>query len=140
MDYLRRFVLWLISGFGAALGVALVVWGYTEIWELKRKAEVEASLPVNSVAVTAVEPIAIPKELTVAAVLTNNAEVSVGVSLRLVVVHAGKVIFECGDTHAGAPAPGKSARVQVNCSGVERENVPAGATFEVRVSEVTPVR
>jgi hypothetical protein len=139
MDYLRRFILWFLSGLGASLGVTLVVMGYTELSDLKRKAEFAATLPSSSVTLTEVEPIALPKELTVSAILTNNAAVSVGVRVRLVILQANKVVFECDDSHPETPAPGISSRIQISCQGVDRENVPSGATFEVRVSRVFPV-
>jgi len=140
MDYFRRFILWFLSGLGAALGVAFVIWGYNEASAIKRASETGSALPSTSVTVAAVEPVALPKELTVAANLTNNAQVDVGVWLQLVVMQGSKVVFECDRSHPDTPAPGKTNRVQVSCHGVERERVPPDATFEVRVSRVFPVR
>ena len=140
MDYLRRFMLWFLSGLGAALGVSLVIWGYNEASSMKRESERDSALPSTSVTVAAIEPIALPKELTVAANLTNNAKVDVGVWLQLVVLQGSRVVFECNRSHPDTPAPGKTNRVQVSCHGVEREQVPSDATFEVRVSKVFTVR
>lgn len=139
MDYLRRFILWFLSGLGAALGVALVIWGYNEASAIKRASDIGPTLPSTSVTVTAIEPIALPKELTVAANLTNNAQVDVGVHLQLVVLQGSKVVFECERSHPNTPAPGKTIRIQVSCRGVERERVPSDATFQVHVSRVIPV-
>jgi hypothetical protein len=111
MDYLRRFLLWFVSGLGLAGGVACIMWLHTAQLERQRHAKFEQHLPASTVVISAVEPITIAENVTVSAMLTNNAGTSVGVEVELVLLQGSKIVYACERRSLDTPAPGESARI-----------------------------
>jgi hypothetical protein len=139
MEYLRRFAAWFVSGLGLGAGVALVVWSTTKLQNRDREADDKKYLPNTSVVISQVEPIGITEQVAVAAVLENKASTDVGANLELVLIKDAKVIYTCERNAPNTPGPGKSQRIQVECQGVQRSNVPASTTYELRVKRVWPI-
>ena len=136
MEYFRRFILWFISGLGLGVGVAVVVWSSTKLQEREKSSHAENSLASTSVAISSVEPIEVTEHIAAAAVLENRAATNVGVEIELALLKDAKVIYTCERHAPSTPGPGKSQRIQVECRGVQRGSVPAGAVYEVRVRRV----
>ena len=138
MEYLKRFFQWFASGFGVALGVACVMVLYSHFGEKRRSGEFTSWLPSSTVEVSEVERLALAKELTVAATIRNNAASDVKVRLELTLVLGNKTLFSCTRDASRTPGPGKSTRVQIECSDIEPKAIPSDVQYRVSVSSVEP--
>ena len=139
MEYLRRFAVWFVSGLGLGVGVAVIAWSSTKILEHERETNADKYLPSTSVFISQVEPIGITEQVAAAAILENRASTNIGVEVELALLKDAKVIYTCERHAPSTPGPGKSLRIQVECRGVQRNNVPPGTVYEVRVRRVWPL-
>jgi hypothetical protein len=139
MEYFRRFSLWFVSAFGAALGVAVVTYGYLRYFERERQGARDAWLPSTSVEIKDVENLPVAKEVTVAALMTNNASQDVFVDIELTLSQGTRVLYTCTRSASRTPGPGKSLRIQVSCPEVEKQSLPSEVSYSLKVQHVRPV-
>ena len=112
---------------------------FAKYMDRERQKAREVWLPSATIEVKDVEPIAIAKEVTVAATITNNAPEQVTIDLELSLSLGTKILFTCINTASRTPGPGKSMRVQISCPAIEKQQVPSGVTYSLKVIDVRPL-
>jgi hypothetical protein len=136
MEYLKRFVIWLISGIGLACGVALVSWVINHSHKKdKTLSFLPETLPVDSVHVSSVELVPISESLSASASIVSSEKSKLDVRMQLDLNKDGKVVFSCTRSFTYED-PGKPQHVQIDCASLKRANIPTGATVSVQVKRV----
>jgi hypothetical protein len=141
MEYFKRFVIWLVSGIGLACGITLVAW-VTDHFEKKDPpiSIFPKTLPVDSVQVSSIEVIPMSDRFTASASMLSLGKSPIEATLQLDIHDAGRVIYSCGHNLVRYTHPGKPQRVQMDCFGLKRTEVPASATLSVEVTRVEELR
>ena len=135
-EFLRRFVLWLISGFGLALGVLLAIFASELIKPSLHPGPDYDAKNEGELKVTRVEPLAIT---TVAGALVTISNMGTRGPLRpsdveLVFKHEGKVLFWCAQYVSREVAQGTQIVEQMLCDKVERTLLPQGTEYVVNIN------
>lgn len=136
MEYLKRFVLWFLTGAGFALGAVLILRANIAIEEARggRPDVVLDAAPEH--VVTDVQVVPITKQVTVSGMLTNNSTEKAAVELSLELVRDGKLVYRCKTYRRYSPEPLKAVPIQIECPAVETEKVPAGTQYIVKPFKV----
>ncbi|MCC9648587.1 hypothetical protein LOC64_16425 [Rubrivivax sp. JA1029] len=135
-EFLLRFVLWLISGFGLTLGVLLAMLVSEFVKPSLRPGPDYVAKNEGELKVTRVEPLGIT---TVAGALVTISNVGTRGSLRpsdveLVFKHDGKVLFWCAQYVSREVAQGAQIVEQMLCDKVERTLLPQGTEYVVNIN------
>lgn len=142
MEYLKRFLLWFLSGLGFALGVVLIVFGADKFDDLNRSsAASEPAVVLNSAdnyVISDVAAVPVTEHVTVAGFIANKAETASEVVLNLHLMQGGKLLYDCEASHSLRPVGGQTTRFQFACPDVRAAKLPANVDYVVKLNVAAP--
>ncbi len=138
MELLSRVLRWFVSGVAFAVGVGAVMLG----WSVAREYVFPPpSVLVNApkdLAIVSIEPLAVTVSAGVRATIRNTSSASAysPASYDLSLFAGEKLLASCDARYRSVQVePGSTAQVQLNCSDVNREALPAGVTYKVTIKD-----
>jgi len=133
-EFIRRFLLWFVSGFGLTAGVLVAVVA-AEFIKPSFRDEPEIKANNGELKVTRIEPLSITTSAGALVSIANTA--SSGElkprDIELVFKHGGKTLFWCSQYVSRQVAAGKTIVEQMLCDKVERALLPEGTEYVVNI-------
>ena len=131
MDYLRRLIVWFITGFGLVSGGFLAFWLWTYIDSPKSESLPKVDNP-KEMEFSNVAVVPFTKHLTVTGVLTNRGSRKFESAwLEMSVAQDGKVMYRCSNWYDAEILPNAFVEFQTRCEEVESTNLPSSARVTV---------
>ena len=136
MNYLKRLLLWFLSGVALVLGMGAMLLAIELVRPFLNSQDSESISNPADLKVSGIEPVTITRYAAVSAVISNASTSSryAPKSYELRFTQAGHSLFVCEPYHEMKPlAPGASAPIQLVCPEVERAALPGDVRFDLRV-------
>ena len=131
MDYLKRLLVWFISGFGLVSGGFLAFWLWSYLDSPKSESLPKVDNPKEMV-FSSVSVVPFTKHLTLTGVLTNRGPRKFESAwLEMSISQQGKVMYRCSDWYDAEILPNAFADFQARCEEVESTNLPSSARVTV---------